>query len=85
VATYGVTGERERLSETAAELVGRLRPLTDRPLLVGVGIGTPEQATAACGFADGVIVGSAIVRRLVDGDPSGALSLAEEFRRAAPE
>jgi tryptophan synthase alpha chain len=50
VATYGVTGERERLAETAAELVGRLRPLTDRPLLVGVGIAEPSQASQACAF-----------------------------------
>jgi tryptophan synthase alpha chain len=82
VATYGVTGARDELSGTAEELVGALRPLTDRPLLVGVGIGTPEQAAAACGFADGVIVGSALVGRLVEGDRVGALSLAGEFRRA---
>jgi tryptophan synthase alpha chain len=82
VATYGVTGERERLAGTAEELVRALRPLTDLPLLVGVGIGTPAQASEACGFADGVIVGSALVRRLVDGDPEGALTMAGEFRTA---
>ncbi len=84
VATYGVTGERERLAGTAEEVVGALRLLTDLPLLVGVGIGTPEQAAQACGFADGVIVGSALVRHLVEGDPEGALSLAREFRAAIP-
>jgi tryptophan synthase alpha chain len=47
-----------------------------------VGIGTPAQASEACAFADGVIVGSALVRRLVDGDPDGALSTAAEFRSA---
>ena len=82
VATYGVTGERERLSETAAELVGRLRPLTDRPLLVGVGIGTPEQAAEACGFADGVVVGSTLVRLLLADDPAGAAVAAAAFRAA---
>jgi tryptophan synthase alpha chain len=82
VATYGVTGERERLAGTAEEVVRALRPLTDLPLLVGVGIGTPGQAAQACAFADGVIVGSALVRRLVDGDPDGALGLAAEFRAA---
>ena len=82
VATYGVTGERETLSETATELVGRLRPLTERPLLVGVGIGTPGQASAACGFADGVVVGSAIVRLLSAGDRDGATRLATAFRAA---
>ena len=80
VATYGVTGARSELAATARELVERLRPLTDMPLIVGVGIGTPEQAAAACGFADGVIVGSALVARLVAGDPEGALDLARAFR-----
>jgi tryptophan synthase alpha chain len=83
VATYGVTGERDRLSSTAEELVGRMRPLTDLPLLVGVGIGTPEQAADACRFADGVIVGSALVRWLVGGDRGAALDAAVAFRGAA--
>lgn len=80
VATYGVTGEREALGTTALELVEALRPMTGLPLLVGVGIGTPEQAAEACTFADGVIVGSALVRRLVERDPAGAIALAERFR-----
>lgn len=84
VATYGVTGERERLAGTAEEVVHALRPLTDRPLLVGVGIGTLEQAAEACTFADGAIVGSAIVRPLLEGDRGRALELAREFRRAIP-
>ncbi len=82
VATYGVTGEREALSSTAADVVGALRPLTDVPLLVGVGIASPEQAAQACAFADGVIVGSALVRRLLEGDRRGAIDLAAGFRRA---
>jgi len=82
VATYGVTGERERLAGTAKEVVDALRPLTTLPLLLGVGIGTPGQAAEACSFADGVIVGSAIVRHLVGGDPEGALSTAGAFREA---
>ena len=84
VATYGVTGERQRLAETAREVVGALRLLTDVPLLVGVGVGTPEQAAQACTFADGVIVGSAIVRRLLEGDRDGALELTAGFREAIP-
>lgn len=87
VATYGVTGVRERLAETAAELVARLRPLTDRPLLVGVGIAEPTHAAEACAFADGVVVGSALVGPLLEDDPATALALAAEFRAAcrAPE
>jgi tryptophan synthase alpha chain len=75
----------EWISLCARERVAALRPVTDRPLLVGVGIGSPEQAAEACRFADGVIVGSAIVRRLIRGDRDGALVLARAFRsRIAP-
>jgi tryptophan synthase alpha chain len=84
VATYGVTGARDRLAETAAELVGRLRPLASRPLLVGVGIAEPSHAVEACAFADGVVVGSALVRPLLDGDTAAALGLARAFRAATP-
>ena len=82
VATYGVTGARDRLEDTARGLVEALRPHTDLPLLVGVGIGTPDQAAEACGFADGVVVGSALMARLVDGDVDGAVTLASAFRAA---
>lgn len=84
IATYGVTGERERLDATAEALVAALRPLTDRPLLVGVGIGTPEQAAAACRFADGVIVGSALMRHVLAGERDAALDLAAAFRASVP-
>jgi len=82
VATYGVTGARDQLAATARQVVDALRPDTDLPLLVGVGIGTPDQARDACGFADGAIVGSALMAPLVDGDRDGALALAGEFRAA---
>ncbi len=82
VSTYGVTGERDRLAGSAREVVAALRPLTDRPLLVGVGIGSPGQAAEACRFADGVIVGSAIVRHLVSGERDRAVELAAVFRSA---
>lgn len=84
VATYGVTGARATLDVTAEELVASLRPLTDLPLLVGVGIGTPEQAAAASAFADGVIVGSALMHRAVEADLAGVLDLAGAFRDVLP-
>jgi len=84
VATYGVTGARERLGEAARGVVDGLRPHTDLPLLVGVGIGSPEQAADACGFADGVVVGSALMAPLVDGDPDRTIELATSFRAAIP-
>jgi len=84
VAAYGVTGARETLGSAAEELVGALRPLTDLPLLVGVGIATPEQAAEAGAFADGVIIGSALMARLVAGDRAGMLELARGFRASLP-
>lgn len=84
VAAYGVTGARDTLAGTARELVEALRPLTDRPLLVGVGVGTPAQAAQACEFADGVIVGSAIMACLLKDDRDGVIRLARAFRDSVP-
>jgi tryptophan synthase alpha chain len=83
VATYGVTGARQELDDTAREVVEAMRRHTDLPLLVGVGIATPEHAAAACAFADGAIVGSALMARLLEGDRLGLLELAAAFRAAA--
>ena len=82
VATYGVTGARETLEGTARDVVETLRPATDLPLLVGVGISTPDQARDACGFADGVIVGSALMAPMLEGQRGEVLVAAEAFRRA---
>jgi len=82
VAVYGVTGARSELAEVAREVVDALRPRTDLPLLVGVGIGTPEAAAEACAFADGVIVGTAMMQALIEGGPDELLRLAQSFRAA---
>ena len=84
VGTYGVTGARDRLAGSARDVVGSLRPLTDLPLLVGVGIATPALAAEACAFADGVIVGSALMACMLEGDRDGMLKLAAAFRAAIP-
>jgi tryptophan synthase alpha chain len=84
VATYGVTGARDELGSTGRELVRRLRPLTDLPLLLGVGVGTPDQAAEAGTFADGAIVGSALMARLLEGDRAGFGEALAGFRRALP-
>ena len=65
-STMGVTGVREAVSDRAETLVARVRPLTDLPLAVGLGVSTGAQATEVAAYADGVIVGSAFVRRLLD-------------------
>ena len=64
VSRTGVTGEAETLSDDARPLVRRLRAATDAPVAVGFGIATPQQAAAAAEVADGVVVGSALVRFL---------------------
>jgi tryptophan synthase alpha chain len=84
VATYGVTGARDELAATARQVVEAMRPHSDLPLLVGVGIATPEQAADACGFADGVIVGSALMGALLDDGRDGLEALARAFRAAVP-
>ena len=84
VATYGVTGAREHVEDSAAAVVAGMRPHTDLPLLLGVGIGSPEQAAEVCAFADGVVVGSVLMSRIVGGDVEGAMRLAADFRAALP-
>lgn len=74
IAELGVTGERERGSSHAADLARRVRAVSDAPLVMGVGISTPEQAAAAARVADGVIVGSALVRRVLEASSATAAS-----------
>ncbi|ABP55604.1 tryptophan synthase subunit alpha [Salinispora tropica] len=75
----GVTGARAQASAAAPVLVSRVRAVTDLPVGVGLGIGTGEQASTASSFADGVIVGSALIRRLLDAPnlPAGLTALRE--------
>ena len=82
VSLLGVTGERAKLSEGALEMGRRLKAATDKPVLLGVGLSTPEQAVEATSIADGVIVGSALVRRLLEGGgPEQAGALVTAFRQ----
>ena len=62
VSVLGITGERKALPVELAEFVNRVRAQTDKPLAVGFGISTPEQAAAVGKIADGVIVGSALIK-----------------------
>lgn len=69
----GVTGARDQVSGGAEELVARLRPRTHLPIAVGLGVSTGEQAREIARFADGVIVGSAFVRQVLNaGSPAQA-------------
>jgi tryptophan synthase alpha chain len=65
-STMGVTGAREQTSSLAPALVARVRAATDLPVCVGLGVSTGDQAAEVAAYADGVIVGSALVRTLLD-------------------
>jgi tryptophan synthase alpha chain len=65
-AVMGVTGARDSASDAAPHLVRRVRQATDLPVGVGLGVGTGAQAATVASYADGVIVGSALVRCLLD-------------------
>lgn len=68
VNLLGVTGERATIGDMAAALGSRLKAITDVPACMGFGVSTPEQAVTVAGHADGVIVGSALMRRVLDGE-----------------
>jgi tryptophan synthase alpha chain len=81
VGLLGVTGERDELARSATTIARRLKATTDKPVLIGVGVSNAEQAAEVAGVADGVIVGSALVRRLLDGGgPDAASAFVAELR-----
>jgi tryptophan synthase alpha chain len=83
VGLLGVTGERDALAASASRMGRRLKAVTDLPVLIGVGVSTSEQAVEAAASSDGVIVGSALVRRLLDGaGPDGAADFVAGLRHA---
>lgn len=79
----GVTGVRTQMSSRARELVTRIREATDLPVAVGIGVSTPEHAAEVASYADGVIVGSALVKRV--GEASDPARAAGELVRALRE
>jgi tryptophan synthase alpha chain len=65
-SVMGVTGARAATSVRAPELVARVRAVTDTPVAVGLGVSDGDQAAEVARYADGVVVGSAFVRRMLD-------------------
>jgi tryptophan synthase alpha chain len=78
-STMGVTGARESVGRRAEELVDRVRAVTALPVCVGLGVSSGSQAAEVASFAEGVIVGSALVRRMLDAEDG------EEARRSVAE
>lgn len=66
VSSLGVTGVRSSISNQIGEIIALARQVTDTPCAIGFGVSTPEQARAMAELADGVIVGSAIVRIIAE-------------------
>lgn len=83
VGLMGVTGERAELARSASVMARRLKAVTDKPVLIGVGVSNAAQARDVCEHADGVVVGSALVRRLLEGGgPDAAGGFVAELRAA---
>ena len=79
----GVTGEQAELGGGVAEVVAKIRRHDAPPVCVGIGVSNPEQAAQVGEVADGVIVGSALVRRLLEGEgPEGAAQCVSSLRAA---
>jgi tryptophan synthase alpha chain len=81
----GVTGARTSVSSGAADLVARVRSVTDLPVAVGLGVSTREQAKGVAAYADGVIVGSAVIKAMQDApsEEAGLAAVTELARELA--
>lgn len=77
VSSLGVTGERAQITTDISKLVSVIRENTSIPCAVGFGISTPEQAKSMSQYADGVIVGSAIVRKIAQYGKDSAAPVGE--------
>ncbi len=83
VSTMGITGERQTLDANARTLVGRLREHGAARACVGIGISTAEHVAGVLEYADGAIIGTALVRALRDGGVEGIARTARELAQGA--
>jgi tryptophan synthase alpha chain len=83
VSVTGVTGIRSGLESRVSDILANLRTVTNKPIAIGFGISAPEHAKQVQQWgADGVIVGSAMVKRLAEGTPTEGLDSIDEFCRS---
>lgn len=83
VGLLGVTGERDSLAASSLVIARRCKAVTDMPVLVGVGVSNAAQAVEVSEVADGVVIGSALMRRVLEGvGPAGAGEFIAEVRSA---
>lgn len=85
VSVTGITGERTELPASLIDNVAWLREQTELPICIGFGISKPEHVSRLAPVADGVIVGSAFVRRLATADPENPAAAMQEIRAFAGE
>jgi tryptophan synthase alpha chain len=81
ISRLGVTGLRDQIAQDLPETVARVRKATTLPVCVGFGISTPEQARTVAALADGVVVGTAIVKAAGE-SPDKVMQLARALREA---
>lgn len=79
VSVVGITGERDKLPAELTEQLARLRTMTNLPLCVGFGVSRPEHVRHLKDIADGVIVGSALIKKLEQGGPQAVLDSVREL------
>ena len=82
VSVAGVTGARDELPPGAVELLRRTRREVEAPVVLGFGIGSVEAAARAAREADGIIIGSKLMRLVGEGGPQGAYKWLREVRGA---
>ncbi|MDY7083672.1 MAG: tryptophan synthase subunit alpha [Actinomycetota bacterium] len=83
VSRMGTTGERDSLASSAGALAARIKAVSTLPVLVGFGVSGPEQAVEAGRAGDGVVIGSALMRRVLDGATPADLGAEVAAVRAA--
>ena len=84
VSVMGITGERDELPKDLKYFIDRVRTYTDKPVAVGFGISTPKQAQQVAAMADGVIVGSAMIKAAgkVDNQPQAVAEFVRQMSAA---
>lgn len=82
ISLLGVTGARAAVSKQVESLVNRVRTYTELPVAVGFGISTAEHVQSVGRYADGAVIGSALINSIQDNDPSEAPSTAAKFLRS---
>ena len=82
VSSLGVTGVRDSLSERAETVAKACKAATDLPVLVGIGVSNGAQAVEAARHADGVVMGSALVRAVIEEGSAAAVELLRDVRAA---